>query len=187
MLLDLCPSVILTYSMPQTYQPPIKVTSLRNVQPSDSKVKMKKRLTSTISKKLLTIFLVINIFIFFSGLSYADLSLIGEWAGTDSDGDAATFIFNDDQSAEIRFEGLPPLSTKNLANGQVIWSGNTDQDPMQLNVIIQVDSEEMSRITMIAQFVDHQTLKIQMSRDMKTRPEGFEMTASVFQILAIKQ
>ena len=139
------------------------------------------------TSKLVVVTAIIMCSTFFSGLSRSDTSIVGEWSGIDSDGDSTTFVFNADKSAEIRFAGLPPLSTKNLPNGSVEWSGNIDDDPIHLDVIILMGSEEKSRIRMIARFVDNQTLKIQMSRNMKTRPKGFEMIDSVFQILAIKQ
>jgi len=133
-------------------------------------------------KNLLSVFLLI-----ICSTSYADTSIIGEWSGIDSDGDATTFLFNEDKSAEVIFEGLPPLTTKNLTNGNVEWSKDTNHNPMHLDIIIFINSEEQSRIPMLAEFVDNETLKIQMSRNMKTRPQGFEITKDVFQILAKKQ
>ncbi|MFT5502309.1 MAG: hypothetical protein ACI845_000845 [Gammaproteobacteria bacterium] len=148
---------------------------------------MKKYFTSSITTRLVTIILVTNFSIFYFGLSYADMSLIGEWAGTDSDGDTATFIFNDDKSAELQMEGLPPLSSRNLTNGRVTWDGDKDHNRIKLDFVIHIGLEEKRRIKMLAHFIDDKTLKIQMSRDMKTRPEGFEVTKSVFQIITTKQ
>ena len=146
----------------------------------------KTQLTTTFNKSLFFVITIV-LSICFSSLSQADMNIIGKWSGVDSDGEKATFIFNEDNTAEIQFEGLPPLSTQNLTNGRVQWSGNTTTDPMTLDVIIIIDSEERNRIPMIAQFVDGQTIKIQMSRDMKTRPQGFDMVDTVFQIVATKQ
>jgi hypothetical protein len=148
---------------------------------------MKKHNTTTISKKVATTLIAIIFSIFFPAVSPAESSLIGEWSGTDSDGDIATFIFNKNKSAVLQLEGLPPLSSRNLENGQVTWDGDKDQNPIKLDFVIHIGSEEKRRIKIIAQFIDQQTLKIQMSRDMKTRPVGFEMTKSVFQIITTRQ
>jgi hypothetical protein len=137
--------------------------------------------------KLFATFLVLVCSAFFSSLSYAEMSIIGKWSGIDSDGDSASFVFNEDNSAEVKFEDVPPLTSENLANGSVEWSRNTEYDPMHLDILILIDSQNEQRIPMIAQFIDDQTLKIQLSRDMKSRPKAFEMTKDVFQILATKQ
>lgn len=139
------------------------------------------------TNRLLSVFLAVTLFFCFSYLSQADITIIGEWSGIDSDGEKATFVFGEDNSAEIHFEGLPPLSTQNLTNGSVQWSRNAAKHPMAIDVIIMIDSEERNRIPMIAQFVDSHTLKIQISRDMKTRPKGFDITDAVFQIVTTKQ
>ena len=73
------------------------------------------------------------------------------------------------------------------SGGSVQWSRNAAKYPMAIDVIIIIDSEERNRIPMIAQFVDSHTLKIQISRDMKTRPKGFDITDAVFQIVTTKQ
>ena len=119
--------------------------------------------------------------------SFSDMNIIGQWSGVDSDGDSAVFVFNEDQSAEVRLEGVPPLTSANIVNGKVEWFSQTDKDPMQLDFIIIKNSEEIGRIPIIAQFLDAQTLIIQMSRDMKSRPVSFELSESVFQIVTSRQ
>ena len=125
--------------------------------------------------------------VLWAGPGIANPGIVGEWSGTDSDGDTATFVFNADNSAEVKFEGVPRLSTHTMTNGKVSWISNTIHDSLQVDVIIVRDSTEVSRIRMLAQLVDEQTLKLQISRDMTTRPIGFEMTDKVFQLLATKQ
>ena len=122
-----------------------------------------------------------------TGLPRADGSIIGKWSGTDSDGDTATFVLNADNSAEVKFEGVPRLSTQTMTNGNVTWASDTTQDPMHVDIVIVRASTEVSRIRMIAQLVDAQTLKLQISRNMTTRPTSFAMTDDVFQLLATRQ
>ena len=120
------------------------------------------------------------------GPTYAG-DIVGTWSGIDSDGDAATFVFNADQSAEVKLEGVPRLSTQTMTNGKVTWSQDASQNPMHLDIIIVRSSTEVSRIRMVAQLVDGQTLKLQISRNMTSRPSGFAMTKEVFQLLATRQ
>ena len=140
-----------------------------------------------ISRNIKPFLLLVLLITSWGSLVKANDGLIGTWSGTDSDGDSATFVFNADSSAEVKFEGVPRLSTQTMTNGKVSWSIDTTLDPMPVDVIIVRDATEVSRIRMLAQRVDEQTLKIQISRDMTTRPAGFEMTDKVFQLLATKQ
>ncbi len=137
--------------------------------------------------KIFTVVLLILSAVFWSGFSHAEMRLVGKWSGIDSDGDSVTFVFSEDKSAEVKFEGVPTLSTKTMTNGKVEWSRNMNQDPMHLDIVIFVGSIEKQRIRMIAQFVDERTLNIQISRNMITRPDGFSMTEDVFQVLTTKQ
>ena len=137
--------------------------------------------------KYFTVIVAVVGAVFWFGLSHADISIVGKWSGIDSDGDSATFVFSEDKSADVKLEGIPLLSTKTMTNGSVEWSRNTGQDPMHLDIVILIGSIEKRRIPMIARFVGERTLKIQISRDMTTRPKGFSMTKDVFQILATKQ
>ena len=143
-------------------------------------------LANFISNWLFAIQLILSALLFHSS-AYADTSVIGEWKGIDSDGDPATFIFNTDESAEILFAGLPPLSSKNIMNGEVKWSSTNNNDAIQLDVLIVTDSVVTSRIVMLAQVVDSKTLKIQMSRDMKTRPDNFDISETEFQVITTRQ
>ena len=140
---------------------------------------------SQLKQHIIRLYLVSACALFSSAL-LADSNLIGTWSGMDSDGESATFIFNHDQSAEIQFEGLPPLSSRNLANGYVQWESSVDENPTHLDVIIFIDNEERNRIRMLAKPIDPQSLKIQISRDMKTRPTSFELIDSVFQVVTTK-
>ncbi len=140
--------------------------------------------------KFFTIIVALVGAVFWLSLSHADISdtsIVGKWAGIDSDGDSTMFVFSEDKSADVKFQGVPLLSTKTMTNGTVEWSRNTGQDSIHLDIVILIGSIEKRRIPMIAQFVDERTLKIQISRDMTTRPKGFSMSKEVFQILATKQ
>jgi hypothetical protein len=148
---------------------------------------MKKSPNYSNMRKSLAVFILIVSSAVCSGLSYAEMNIIGEWSGIDSDGDSAIFVFGADKSAELEMEGIPRLSAKNLTNGSVEWSSNTDYDPVHLDIIIMKGSQENGRIPMITQIIDDQTMKIQISRDMETRPNGFEITQDVFQIVLTKQ
>jgi len=121
------------------------------------------------------------------GVVIADSGIVGTWTGTDSDGDLATFVFGEDFDAEIKLEGVPRLSTETVTNGSVQWSGDTSVDPMTIDVIIIRNGVEVGRIPMIARFQDAGTMVMQLSRDMVTRPESFEMTEKVFQVVAHRQ
>ncbi len=122
-----------------------------------------------------------------SAVAQAQDKLVGEWAGTDSDGDTVSMVFNADKSAEVLFEGLPALTSSNLVGGSVEWSVDVTHDPMHIDVIIIKHAAESGRLRLIAQFLDDQTLDIRNSRDMKTRPSSFEITDSVYQILLKRQ
>ena len=138
-------------------------------------------------KKLKTAVLIIVSSVFWPALSHADPNIAGTWSGTDSDGDAATFVFNEDKSAEVKLEGVPLLSSKTMTNGYVVWSGDTNQEPMLLNIVIFSGSSESGRIPLVAQIVNQRTLKIQLPRDMTTRLREFTESEDVFQIMATKQ
>jgi hypothetical protein len=137
--------------------------------------------------KLISIAMVFVCGVFYFSLSHADMNVIGKWSGIDSDGDTATFVFNEDNSAELKLEGVPLLSSANLVHGSVEWVTNTDYDPIHLDIVILIDSAEKQQIPMVARFVDDQTLRILISRDMKSRPKGFAINKDVFQVLAKKQ
>lgn len=139
------------------------------------------------SKTTYPVLLLILLLTGWAGTSQGADTIVGQWSGTDSDGDTATFVFNADHSAEVKFEGIPRLSTHTMTNGTVSWTSDTMQNQMQVDVIIVRDATEVSRIRMLAQLIDEQTLKLQISRDMITRPAGFEMTDKVFQLLATRQ
>ncbi|MEM7209025.1 MAG: hypothetical protein AAF434_14475 [Pseudomonadota bacterium] len=115
--------------------------------------------------------------------STAILNIVGKWGGQDSDGDAVTMIFNEDESAEVLFEGLPRLSASNLVGGRVLWILDATQNPAQLDIVIYKHGLESGRLKMILQFKNDRTLEIMNSRDMKTRPVSFEISDSVYQIL----
>jgi len=119
--------------------------------------------------------------------SFASTNLVGKWSGVDSDGDTVTFVFNEDKSAEVKLEGVPLLSSTTMKNGHVEWSGDTGRDPVFLDIVIFVGSRENHRIQMLARFIDEHTLQIQLSRDMTTRPAGFELSKEVFQVRLTKQ
>ena len=140
----------------------------------------------SISRNFFTSLLIVSSLLSFSSV-LADARIIGEWQGIDSDGDPATFIFNEDKSAEILFGGLPPLTSKNILNGEVKWSSAINDNTIEVDVLIITESVVTSRIVMIASATDTKTLKIQMSRDMKTRPTDFEMNEREFQIITTKQ
>ena len=125
--------------------------------------------------------------VFCVGGALADPSIVGTWTGTDSDGDLATFVFGADFDAEIKLEGVPRLSTETVTNGSVHWAGDTAADPMQIDVIIIRDGAEVGRIPMLARLQDEGILVMQLSRDMVTRPESFEMTGKVFQVVTRRQ
>ena len=140
-----------------------------------------------ISKSTILRFIPFFILSSSASLSQADVGIVGEWSGTDSDGDTASFIFNADNSAEVKFEGVPRLSTHTMTNGEVSWCSDSTPDPIHVDIIIVRDSTEVSRIRMVAQLIDDGTLKLQISRDMVTRPKGFKMNDKVFQLLATRQ
>ena len=122
--------------------------------------------------------------IFWVGGAGANPGIVGTWTGTDSDGDLATFVFGEDMAAEIKLEGVPRLSTQTVTNGHVKWAGDVSADPMPIDVIIVRAGQEVGRIPMIARRENDDTLIIQLSRDMKTRPTTFEITEKVFQVVA---
>ncbi|MEM7562872.1 MAG: hypothetical protein AAF353_07450 [Pseudomonadota bacterium] len=127
-------------------------------------------------------------FVFWAGQGQADMNVVGNWAGVDSDGDSASFVFNSDKSAEVKFEGVPLLSSSNMVNGSVEWIQAVQADHRHLDVVILTGTgEEQGRIRMIARFVDEDRLEFFISRDMKTRPTGFGLNEKVFQINTTRQ
>ena len=122
-----------------------------------------------------------------SNLLLAQPPILGTWSGEDSDGDTATFVFNADHSAEVKLEGVPRLSTHTMTNGKVEWTGNVDQAPMLVDIVIYTAGVENGRIPLVIEQTDDQSLKIQMPRDMSSRFEAMMETTEVFQVLATKQ
>ena len=131
--------------------------------------------------------LIISACLLWAHPASADSGIIGTWSGLDSDGDAATIVFEHNNRAEIKLEGVPRLSSDTVVNGSVRWAGELAADPMKIDVVIIRADREVGRIPLIARLQDQDTLVIQFSRDMTTRPRSFEISAEVFQVVAKKE
>ena len=131
--------------------------------------------------------------------------LIGEWKGTDSRGETASFVFNPDRSVRVVMGNLvldgPTLGGKvewRVVRTPVVskmpwkrsprgWANQPPGSRIALDLVITPQSGQQRVLPMTIRFITDQKLQLRMSPGMQSRPIGFSADGAENQVVLVKQ
>ncbi|MEX2608210.1 MAG: hypothetical protein WD708_12780 [Kiritimatiellia bacterium] len=133
---------------------------------------------------VLIILLALNIFVSSCGTS-PQKQLVGEWLGTDSEGETASLFFNEDGSAKMIRENV--VLDGSTSGRNLTWKLNANIDPMHLDLVISEKSDGIIVLPMICRFIGDNKLQVRIDEDMKSRPDVFLESVDKNQIIFTRQ
>ena len=111
--------------------------------------------------------------------------LVGEWYGKDETGKIASLVLGTDHSAKM-IQGNMVLDGSSIG-GKVTWELDAKQNPMHLDLVMNLDSGETKRLLFIVRFVGKNKLQARIGKNHSERPVSFSESNDVNQIILVKQ
>jgi hypothetical protein len=112
--------------------------------------------------------------------------LVGEWTGTDSEGQTMTLMFNRDRTVRIVLGNV--MFDGQTARGKAEWRIDSSHDPIALDVVLTSASGKQLIFPMIIRFVTDRKIQLRKSPDMlPPRPTSFSAGDKVNQLVLVKQ
>jgi hypothetical protein len=111
--------------------------------------------------------------------------IVGEWQGTDGSGASASFVFSENRDVKMIIGNLV-IDTETVG-AKVSWQLDTNQDPMQLDIVTGSSVEDGGVTPLIIRFVTDNKIQLRISEDGTSRPVGFSSSDTENQIVLTRR
>jgi hypothetical protein len=111
--------------------------------------------------------------------------IVGEWKGVDDKDRSVSFIFNEDDSAEMIMGDR--VINKDTVGGEFSWYIDDTYSPIHLDFIITKPPKEPKTMQMIIEFTSNNKIRIGMSDKLVSRPPDFSQVEKNKLVNLVKQ
>lgn len=110
----------------------------------------------------------------------SEQKIIGEWKGVDHTGEISSFTFYDDKKVKMT------KGNESSPDDAITWKIDDSKEPIHLDLLAKQNGETRT-LPLILRFINDTQIELRMGENILIRPEKFDSSDVINQIILIKQ